>query len=655
MEINKLYTLLAGAAMLVATACSPDDHDLASTVFVADDLVEGIAFTVTPDANDPNVIHLESLVKGCTPLWETPQGRSQAASWSIQLPFAGEYEVTFGVMTQAGNVYGNPYHFTVTQNNFGMLSDEIWTNLAGGVDDNGNGNPKTWVPMDRSYGVGHGSAPVMYMNPDDVKNDGTGVTDLLLGSANWSPNWDPGFQSWLIPADDPYMQSRWTFGLDPIKGCTLSETRMTASGEETVVGSFTLNNSDPKRPLISFNGGTYALHNTGFDGVCANYTTEIKIIECTPYVLQLATMRTNSEGPWWLVWNFVAEEVQNGSVVIPTEGPELLQTTPVVEPEYADLAESLFSISGSDATYVATQTTYLLNEEKPYDWLWWNGATAAWEAINGYGSSWAPTYDGIEDFSMVLAKKGDASFTCEIESAEGTQSANFTVSGNKMIFDQSITLLSVGNISITATEFTVLKCSADDNEVLIGIPDGKDDTGTVNKYLCANFTIKPIGGGAEGPTEIKVDNSKLNCYIEANDHYRIELYNPWGSADWPIDITKVKLKKNQTLSITFSIDGITWNDGAEPKVLLANNIDALGFSWPSGGSGFDVPEAVSLNKYGPTTITLTNTTGSTVTFDGSSCVTLCISVKGLVASPLDADGMLDPTLITPTISSMTIQ
>ena len=29
-------------------------------------------------------------------------------------------------------------------------------------------------------------------------------------------------------------------------------------------------------------GGTYSLHNEGFDDVCSNYTNDIKIIECTP-------------------------------------------------------------------------------------------------------------------------------------------------------------------------------------------------------------------------------------------------------------------------------------------------------------------------------------------------------------------------------------
>ena len=122
----------AMALLLTTTACSPDDHELSGPVVSPEELVEGIAFAVTPDANDPNTIHLKSLVKGATPLWKTPSGMSQNQELDLQFPFAGEYELTFGVMTQAGTVWGEPYTFTVNSNNFGLLSDPIWTNLACG-------------------------------------------------------------------------------------------------------------------------------------------------------------------------------------------------------------------------------------------------------------------------------------------------------------------------------------------------------------------------------------------------------------------------------------------------------------------------------------------------------------------------------------------
>lgn len=650
-----IYSLIASVAVLFS-ACSPEDFDLGSKTYVSDDLVEGITFTVTPDAKDPNIIHLQSLVKGVTPLWETPQGRSQNASMDIELPFAGEYEVTFGVMTSAGPVYGEPYKFTVTANNFNMLSDAKWADLAGGV-----GKTRKWVPMDQNYGIGHCTGPVMYLSPTDVKNDGSKSADLMFGSANWMPNWDPGFASWLIPADDPYMSSYMTFGLDATNGCTAEVFRNDANGGTLMKGKFSLNLSDAKHPTITFDK-CYSLHNAGFDDVCNNYTLNLKIIELTPYLLQIATMRTNSEGAWWLVWNFISEEAQKDPSLIPTDDPGLLPTVPVKDPEYTNLSESLFTIVGANASYVATATTFLLNEDAPYDWMWWNGATGAWES-NGfdgaedYTTNWAPAFTGASDFVMNLSKTGTAgTYSCEMESPAGSVATKFTVKGNKLVFADEISLLTTKNdfttIDIRGKEFTVMACSPDDSRVVLGIPAGTDGTGTVNKYLCANLTIKPITSQS-GPTVISVNNSKLNCYVEAGKYFRIEMYNPWGDKEWPIDISKVKLKKDQKLIMKFKVSGITWNEGTSPKAAFCHNVGS-GLWEPAC---FNDPSAVSLNKNGETTVTFINTTGATKKFEGQesgSCITISMQIENLVSAPV-LNGALDPAAVTVEVTSMTIE
>ena len=650
-----IYSFVAGAVML--TACSPDEHDLGEMTYVADDLVQGLAFSVTPDASDPNTIYLKSLVSGATPLWETPQGRSQKEEMTIQLPFAGDYEVTFGVMTPAGPVYGAPYQFNVAQNNFAMLEDEIWSNLAGGV-----GSSRKWIPMDGNYGIGRCTGPVMYMSPTDVKNDGSGSSDLMFGSANWSPNWDPGFQSWLIPADDPYMQSYMTFGLDAQKGCTAEVFRNDANGGTLMNGKFSLNISDPKRPVITFDK-CYALHNVGFDEVCANYTVDIKIIECTPYLLQLATMRTNSEGAWWIVWNFISEEAHNDPSLIPTEDAGLLTTTPVQEPTYDDLATQLFTIAGSGASYVGTATTYLMNEDAPYDWYWWNAASAAWEcngfdSSDDYGKTWTPAYANAGDFTMNLSTSGTAgTYNCDVETAEGSVSTTFTVQGNKLVFADEVTLLTASNdnatVEIKGTEFTVMKISADDSQVVLGVPAGKDATGTVNKYLCANLTIKPITSD-NGPVEVKVDNSVMNGYFETNNgaiQYRFDLYNPWGGTPM-VDITKMKLKKNQKLVIKFKVSGIQWKEGAEPMLAISDNI--IVNCW--GADVFAHSTAIKMAADdSEKTIELVNNTGATVNFEGSSCVSVCILVDDMAEGPLNDAGEFDASQVSAEVTSLTIQ
>lgn len=653
MKIMKFKSLIysIAAGLFLASACVPEEHSLPAATYVSDDLVHGIAYTVTPEGNK---VHLQSLIDGAVALWETPNGRSQSSHMVIDLPFSGTYEVTFGIMTPAGPVYGAPYSFSLEQNDFSMLSDEIWSNLAGGVD-----SSRKWIPMNGNYGIGRCTGPVMYMSPTDVKNDGSGMTELFIGSENWAPNWDPGFQSWLIPADDPYMDSYMTFGLSATEGCTAEVFRNDASGGTKMNGKFVLNVSNPKQPLLTFDG-CYSLHNAGFDSVCENYTNGLHIIECTPYLLQIATMRTNSEGAWWIVWNFISEEAANDPSILPSEESGLLTTTPVAEPEYADLESELFKIAGSGAYYQATSTTYLMNGDAPYDWYWWNDATAAWESngfdsVDDYSKNWTPAFTGADDFEMVLATTSTAgTYTCDVAGVSTT----FTVKGNKLVFADEITLLTASNdyttVEVKGTEFTVMKVSADDAQVVLGVPAGTDATGAVNKYLCANLVIKPISSN-NGPVNVKFDASKLNPYFETNnnaDQFRFDLYNPWATANNIVEPASIKLKKNQKLVITFKVDGIQWKEGVTTtKLAISDNIlvNCWGADVYAHATAIDVA-ADSSEK----TIELVNTSGATVNFDGISCVSVCMDVTDKIDGPLTAEGKYDSTQLTVEVTSISI-
>lgn len=640
MKLKYICSLIA-SVLLIFSACSPDEFDLGKKTYTYEDLVEGTAYTVTPDAEDPNTIHLRSSVKGVTPLWETPQGRSQEAAMDIQLPFAGDYEVTFGVITPAGTVYGEPYKFTVAMNNFNMLSDEIWNNLAGGV-----GKTRKWVPVDGNYGIGRCTGPVMYMSNTDVKNDNSNSSDLMFGSANWAPNWDPGFQDWLVPANDPYMSSYMTFGLDAAKGCTAEVFRNTTSGGAKMNGKFSLNLTDPKRPTITFID-CYSLHNEGFDEVCNNYAQNLKIIELTPYLLQIATMRTNSEGPWWIVWNFISEEAQQDPSIIPTDDPGLLQPADVKLPVIDNLESKLFTTDINGVTYVGNEMRFLIDDEKPYDWTWWNGASAKWESVTGgqYGSTWAPAAgDEIADFELVLSKSGDT-----YKWDDGTNEGIFTIEGNLLKFTDSkgvpfeVNFLTASNdnrtVQVKGSEFTVMSCDAG-GVIQLGIPASKNTKGDVDSYLCVNLNYKQIATGPVGPTEIKVDNSKVQVIFgDGNkDRLRIQFYNSWiGGTEWPIDITKVKLKKNQTLKIQYKVmSGITWNAGTTPKNVIMENMIGNKFEDDcydlEYASDFDTtPEAVQ-------TVSLVNTTGSTQTFVTDCCICIGIQAKGNATVAETADG-----------------
>lgn len=270
MKLKNIFKSFGAVAILMATACSPDDYGFGSAQYTSDQLVAPDAYTVTVEGNR---VHLVSNLKDCTPLWITPSGRSQNADYYLDMPFAGDYEVTFGAETRAGAVYGEPYKFTIAQNDFSMLSDEKWEFLAGGV-----GKTKKWYPITKDYGVGQTVGPVTYCDPNNVRNDESNSTDLAFRA--WTPNWDPGIQSWLIPADDPYMTSYMEFGLSATDGCTATVFRNDANGGTLMNGKFVLNLDDKTHPVISFND-CYALHSANMDDACANYTQEIKIVELT--------------------------------------------------------------------------------------------------------------------------------------------------------------------------------------------------------------------------------------------------------------------------------------------------------------------------------------------------------------------------------------
>ena len=609
---TKKSIYLSLAAALLLGSCSPDEYSLSKPDLTAEELVQGVAYTVDVDAQ--NTITLTSLLdKSYNCYWVHPNGRAQGNVATLALPFAGTYEVTFGVDTRGGVVYGAPYQFTINTNNMSLLEDPLYTYLTGGV-----GKSKKWVPVDRDYGVGNCTGPVMYANPDDVLNDGSASTDI--GINHMVPNWDPGFQSWLIPQDSPYMKSSMTFSLDDKQGCTVSVYR--AEEDKTYNGKWNLLVEDKNHPTLSFTDA-FALHNVGFDEVCANYTDKIVITALTPYFLQLATMRTNSEGPWWIVWNYIAEDVQQGKVQIPSDEAEYLNPTAPVLPEIEDLETKLFTTDINGVEFQGAEMTFQVSQDAAYDWMWWNGATSAWESVvkGNYGSSWAPMWDedAVAENELTLTRKGDYTY--------GEYSGKYTIQDSKIVFDQPVTFFTVTGdqrtVMVTGSEWQVFKVDPG-SELIIGVPDGKDANGATNAYLVAGFTYKAVGGGQEGPVVVPITHTEAEHMWIENGCIRLGFHH-YGAEGTGIftDVTAVKLKKNQSIVVTFRLNGsgITWT-GAPKCALIDNNIKT---TWEPGC--FDLDDAVTVNTSGETTVRLTNTTGSTQKFV-DTCLDLSIQLDG---------------------------
>lgn len=650
MKLRHIFSFMAAAVMSL-TACSPDDYDFGSAQYSSADLVKDKAYTVTIEGNS---VRLVSKISGCTPLWITPTGRSQESELTIELPFAGDYEVTFGADTRAGAVYGEPFKFTLEKNDFSMLSDDKWFYLADKNFKKGDvlpdaatlasGVSKKWYPCDADYGIGC-TGPVMYMSPYDPDNDGKGFTeddekngvykDITFGRDNWAPNWDPGFQSWLIPDTDPYMDSYMQFSMDAQNGCvaTMYRGESGSKGSSTgtnMTGKFNLALADKTKPLISFND-CYAMHNIGFDAVCSNYTQDIQIIELTPYYLCLVTKRTNSEGPWYIVWNFVSEEViKTKGKCIPKDDAGLIAKTEPVLPEFSNLATDMFTIEADGVTYVGNQMTYTIDTDTPYDWLWWNGSpsVAKWESVtNGeYTAGWAPMPgDEIGDYELVISKASDGSYSYTAGDVEG----KLTIADGRLTFDKEITILTASNdlrtVAVTGKVFTVMACEPGEN-LTIGVPTSKNENGNVDSYLVAKLNYKKISGGQTGPTVVPLTDNYSDEGITWVENGCVRLaFHHYGEGGKGIfkDAAAVKLRKDQTIKVTFKLkDGVvTWSQ--TPKcALIDNNIKT---TWEP--ACFDLEDAVTVNLNGETTVTLKNTTGATQKFT-SYCLDLSIQFDG---------------------------
>ena len=58
--VSKLYIALLATLVTLLSACTPETYELGSQDIVSDDLAEGIAFSITHDAVNPNIVYLTS-------------------------------------------------------------------------------------------------------------------------------------------------------------------------------------------------------------------------------------------------------------------------------------------------------------------------------------------------------------------------------------------------------------------------------------------------------------------------------------------------------------------------------------------------------------------------------------------------------------------
>lgn len=63
----KYLSIAISAALIGLSSCQPDEYSLGGSQYTVDDLQQGLNYSVKPDAENPNIIHLSTSVTGVTP------------------------------------------------------------------------------------------------------------------------------------------------------------------------------------------------------------------------------------------------------------------------------------------------------------------------------------------------------------------------------------------------------------------------------------------------------------------------------------------------------------------------------------------------------------------------------------------------------------
>lgn len=527
--IKKISMGCMATVICLSSACVPEKHELSGIEFTADDLSEGLAYTVTKDEENPNIVYLKSLLPSSYQVcWEHPQGRSQDNEVTLQIPFEGEYEVKFGVQTRGGLVYGNPATFTIDEFRAEFVQDELWTLLTGGVN-----QEKVWVFDNGTYGYAAGE--MTHADPSITQEWG-----------NWTPGWDPGKD---YTGDTGIWESTMTFDLKG--GANVRIHTTSVNGNSDTEGVFMMNTENH---TITFTN-CELLHTPGWTSKVSNWSKDLKILELDENHLRIAVMRDYAaEDPWWLVWNYVSKEFADNYV------PEVPPVTEEPEPELPEGWESI--ISGVTTNNVK----WTMSASTPYDWANLDGTFINNFTAGNY-PDWAQPQQDLNKLSLTIDYNANQ-YTFEMP--DGTLTTGTYELDEKGIFtfDQAVPTYYIGGNDYVFEGYA----SAPEKLRILNVEtiDGKISgmwLGALNEaetqYMAYHFTPKPAEGGSSEPqgTLVSVDNSKLQYGIkweESTKHYSFTLYNIWTEIkndNAPISEDELKIK--ESIKIKFTITGLT--------------------------------------------------------------------------------------------------
>lgn len=591
-KIFKFFSLLSIVAILF-TSCSPEEYLMGAKDVTPEDLVEGIAFKIEHDATNPNIIILTSLMGNeYTPLWNTPQGRSQEKTVRLNMPFAGNYEVQFGVETRGGYVYGAPATFKVDNMFPGFISDEMWTLLSGGP-----GNEKTWyLDLDAQavsrYFLGplyfYGSednwqSAAMYKegkSGDDVKKE-LGITD----SWNWCPDYKGN--SWMMTAAD---FGSMTFNLKGGAYVSVLHNSITSRGTEN--GTYMI---DTEKHTLKIQGAS-PLHDSNRDKVVVDWG-DIKIISLTKDAMQLGVIRDpalSGEGICMLVYNFISKDYKDSWV--PGE---------VKEPE-----PTLPAGWQTDISQTVNKTVkWVLSSETPFNWANLDGSFMNdWPSADKY-ASWtgftAAAAAGYADFSLSLNSDDN---TVVYVAPDGTTTNGTFILDEKGVYKffgvKPNFVICGGWVTLSTTdanEWRITKIEKDATGVVTGMWVGKRDP-SKPEYMVYHLIPQAGGSGVVDPAKAwkkafagKTFKPDTNWFI---DWINFDYTGGWTSATtFGADYTTNGWVWNEKTSIIAKSASIKFEmNGSDLKYTLTQDLYDASGALVTAGSAVSGKVTIDIDK-----------------------------------------------------------
>lgn len=466
---------------MLFSACSADDHDLPAPDVTVDDLAEGISFSVTRDADNPNIVYLKSLLPSSYQVvWEHPMGRTQAAECTLRMPFDGNYEVKFGVNTRGGYVWSNPVAFTIEDFCADFVAGEAWEFLAGGA-----GNSKTWVPDNGNYGMKQGFYSCFdpsTVHADMINNNGNWTTD---GKTWWEPaNGD-------VDITDADLIGEMTFSLQGKAGVSVKfENGISPAVQEGIF------NFDTDGYTMSIDGAQF-LHALWAHDKSEDWSKGLQVLVLTKDQLMIGNYRSEAlsgEGRCIYCWNFVSKEYADSYVPpVVTEEP-----TPTLPEDWKNALESQVAYC-----------SWNLDADVPFDWFTLDGTRKnGYAAPKDYPSAYTPIeFDDPLKLKLATLSREMFTLTTPAGSVEGT----YSITDDGFIkFDTSLgATLIAGDKMFFQTDadnsLRVLSYDTDDlgriSDLWVGVKE-TDFSGKGVQYVGYHFVAD--FGGSEGPTAYKV-------------------------------------------------------------------------------------------------------------------------------------------------------